>query len=177
MSGWPDDLDPASLRQPDGFSCGAAMVVAARCLHDPTYRPADPQREIGEAHRELTDLWHAGRLQAPWPRVLGTPPWALARVLSRLHDRDIDVRLARFSPADAHEALRHRVADRPVGVYVGSAVLPRHVVLAVGSDSMTGSGAVTVFDPARGALLRIPHDRWREHRLPLGRWTHLWAIV
>lgn len=173
MTTWPDDLDPGSLRQPDGFSCGAAVVVAARMLHDPAYRPIDVQHEIRRVHRELVATSHAGRAQLPWPRVLGTPPWALSREWSRLHGRDVAVDLARFSPAGSYDVLAGRAAERPTAVYVGSAWLPRHILLTL----ETHAGAVTVFDPASGRLVRVARRRWREHEVGVAGWSHFWAVV
>lgn len=173
MTAWPDDLDPGSLRQPDRFSCGASVVVLARMLRDPDHRPADPQHEIRRVHRELVAPHHDGRAQLPWPRTLGTPPWAVARELSRLHGEDIDVDVARLSPAASYGVLAGRAAERPTGVYVGSLWLPRHVLLAIA----THEGAVTVFDPARGGLVRIGRRRWRAHDVGVGGWSHFWAVV
>ena len=36
-------------------------------------------------HRRATSATSRGRLQVPWPRALGTPPWAVARELCRRH--------------------------------------------------------------------------------------------
>ncbi|QYJ04340.1 hypothetical protein KUV85_01280 [Nocardioides panacisoli] len=173
MTSWPEEIDPRALRQPDAYSCGAAVVVAARMLHEPGHRPADPQQEIRRVHRELVAVRHAGQLQVPWPRALGTPPWALARELSRLHDRDIGVEVARFTPAASYDHLAARAAERPTGVYLGNAWLPRHVVLTL----ETHAGAVTVFDPGHGELVQVPRRRWRDHEVGVAGWRHFWAVV
>ncbi len=171
---WPSDVRADDLRQPDGFSCGAATVVAARLLLEPAWRPADPQGEILAAHRLLTGPVGAdGRGQLPWPRGLGTPPWAVARALGDLTGERVRTRFARLGTAAAMDELRRRLASRPVGVYLGNAWLPRHVVLAVAA----APGSVRVFDPARGRLVEVGDERWRGHRVDVAGWTHFWAVV
>lgn len=171
---WPVDLPAARLRQPDAVSCGAATVVAVRALLDPAWRPADPTAEIIATHRGLTGpVGAGGRAQLPWPRRLGTPPWALSRALEDLTGHDVDTRFARLRPWSAYDDLRTRLGTRPVGVYVGNAWLPRHVVLAVAA----GARGVTVFDPARGSLVEVGTDRWGEHRVGVAGWSHFWAVV
>lgn len=173
MTFWPEEVVPRSLRQPDALSCGASVVLAARMLHDPTMRPPDPQREIRNLHRQLVAPRHAGRVQLPWPRALGTPPWALTRELSRLEGRQVQLDVARFSAAASYDVLAERVAERPTGVYVGSAWLPRHVLLAVGIHA----GTVTVFDPAHGRLVQVTGQRWGTHRVDVAGWSHFWAVA
>ena len=71
--------------------------------------------------------------------------------------------------------LVEQVRTRPVGVYVGNRWLPRHVVLAIAA---AGDGAaVRLFDPARGALVTVPRDRWHEHRVGVAGWSHFWFVV
>ena len=73
---WPTDLRPAELTQPDALSCGAASMVAARALLT-RWRPDDPEAAIRAEHRRLTSAHSPrDRFQVPWPRRLGTPPWA-----------------------------------------------------------------------------------------------------
>ena len=85
----------------------------------------------------------------PWPRALGTPPWAVAR-------RDLghvghDLRLGvRCNPFGRRGALRKIARRRPqartaVPLYVGNRWSPRHVVLVAraADDSR-------VYDPAAG---------------------------
>jgi hypothetical protein len=92
----------ARLVQPDHRSCGAAVLVVARALLDQGYAEllvsgrhpgtglalpgslADRFRHEALAmHARVTGpVDAAGRLQVPWPRALGTPPWAVARQLS-----------------------------------------------------------------------------------------------
>lgn len=152
------------LVQPDGYSCGAATVVAVRALRDPSYAASlrSPDRwraEVLAAHREVRAFVDpvAGRASVPWPRLLGTPPWAVARRLSALSGRPWHPRTAtpwRSGPllAAVRTALE---AGHPVPVYVGSRLLPRHVVLAVWAG-----GGLTVWDPAVGRVRPLGELRW-----------------
>ncbi len=178
MPTWPADVAPAMLRQPDGISCGPTCVVAARMIVEPGWRPFDLPAEVRRAHLQLTSTTATnGGVQLPWPRALGTPPWALAAALSELTGEDVRTAPARFRPVAAYAELVERVATRPVGVYVGNAWLPRHVVLAVAAADNGDDGAsVTVFDPARGGLVEVAAARWREHRVDVAGWSHLWAV-
>lgn len=146
------------LVQPDGYTCGAATVVAARALRDPAYAaslrsPGRWRAEVLAVHREVRGLVDpvAGRAAVPWPRLLGTPPWAVARRLTAATGRRW--RTARPRTADLRAALD---AGAPVPLFVGSRLLPRHVVLAVGLD---GRGPV-VWDPAVGRTRPRGELRW-----------------
>lgn len=170
---WPADLVPSALRQPDQVSCGAASVVAARALLTP-WRPEDPVEEIRSEHALLTSSRSPrDRLQVPWPRRFGTPPWAVANALRALTGQHIATVVARPRPAIAYEVLRAQVAQRPTAVYVGSRWLPRHVVLAV----RPVSDAIEIFDPAAGALLTVGSARWSEHRVDVAGWSHFWFVI
>ena len=174
MTDWPADLDPAALEQPDGFSCGAATVVAARLLLDRGWRPTDPQAEILKAHRSLVSpVGPTGRAQIPWPRALGTPPWAVAHVLADLTGEPVTTYVARHRPEAAYGVLLARLARRPAAVYLGNAWLPRHVVLAYRGDP----DGVRLFDPARGRLVTVGRDRWRHHQVDVAGWSHPWFVV
>ena len=172
---WPGDLDPAALKQPNGQSCGAASALAARALVT-GWRPgvADAGAEIRQEHRLLTSARSArDRWQLPWPRALGTPPWAIANTLRALTGAHVATVFARPRPAIGYDVLREQLADRPVGVYLGNRWLPRHVVLAVRSTE----GGVEVFDPARGRLVDVPRERWTHHRVDVAGWDYLWFVV
>ncbi len=172
---WPTDLRPAALKQPDALSCGAASIVAARALLT-RWRPDDPEADIRAEHRRLTSAHsHRDRFQVPWPRRLGTPPWAVANALTALTGERIATVNARPRPGLAYDVLVEQVRTRPVGVYVGNRWLPRHVVLAIAAER--DGAAVRLFDPARGALVTVPGDQWREHRVGVAGWSHFWAVV
>lgn len=177
----------ARMRQPDQRSCGPSTLVAARMLLEPSY--AEEIRVGGEdrfgsdvlsTHRRATAAVVAGRLQVPWPRALGTPPWSLARELSRLSGPALPAtpyrwRVARLQPAAAFERVAHAVeAERPVALYVGNRWLPRHVVLAVGRAA---EDALWVYDPARGARVQVTRAAVSSRCLTFGRWDRLWVDV
>ncbi|WGY03354.1 hypothetical protein QI633_06220 [Nocardioides sp. QY071] len=170
---WPADLAPSALRQPDSRTCGAASVLGARALLT-SWRPEDPASDITEEHRLLTSSRSPrDRFQVPWPRALGTPPWAVAGALRALTGEHVATVFVRPRPVIGYDVLREQVHSRPVGVYLGSRCLPRHVVLAVRA---TGSG-VEVFDPASGRLVEVPAERWSTHRVDVAGWDYFWFVV
>lgn len=170
---WPADLAPDRLRQPDARSCGAASVLGARALLTP-WRPESPTDDILGEHRLLTSSRSPrDRFQMPWPRALGTPPWAVANALRALTDEHIATVFVRPRPVVGYDVLREQLRSRPVGVYLGSRWLPRHVVLAVGAVE----GGVEVFDPAQGRLVTVRQQQWAEHRVDVAGWSHAWFVV
>lgn len=172
---WPADVSPASLKQPDDLSCGATAVVAARLVWGAA-EPADPRSEILRTHRGLVGSRDAtGRAQLPWPRALGTPPWAVARALADLTGQPVRTKVVRLGPRSGFDELVSRVQTRPVVVYVGDTWLPRHVVLAF--DTSDAGDAVRVFEPAHGRLLTVPRGRWQLHELGIAGWSHFWFVV
>src|SRR5690242_506736 len=113
----------ASFKQPDQRSCGATCLVVARALLDDAYaaRIEEPKRfreEVLAMHRRTTSLANVrGHLQVPWPRALGTPPWALATQLEWTARRDYDVVPTR--QGGRHHAFdRLLAADVPAAIYV-----------------------------------------------------------
>lgn len=173
---WPADLDPSALKQPDPRSCGAASALAAKAMLS-DWRPAagaDGATEIKDEHRVLTSATSArDRFQMPWPRALGTPPWAIVNLLRVLTGQHIATVFARPRPALAYEIVREQLAHRPVAVYIGSRWLPRHVILAVA----TMDGAIQVFDPARGQLVRVIEEKWVDNDFDVAGWSHVWFVA
>ncbi|GAA3546369.1 hypothetical protein [Nocardioides daeguensis] len=170
---WPADLAPAALRQPDPRSCGAASVLGARALLT-EWRPEHAAADITEEHRLLTSSRSPrDRFQLPWPRALGTPPWAVANALRALSGDHVATVFVRPRPAIGYDVLREQLRERPVAVYVGSRCLPRHVVLAV----RPLPGGVEVFDPASGRLVEVAADRWTGHRVDVAGWDYFWFVV
>ena len=181
------DLPWARMRQPDQRSCGPSSVVAARMLIDRSYadavRDARDDRfasDVLDTHRRATSAIVAGRLQVPWPRALGTPPWAVARELSAVAAPGVPARrygwhLALFRPRVAFDRAAVSVdAGRPVGLYVGNAWLPRHVVLVVGRAA---EDTLWVYDPARGARVEVTRASVESRALTFGRWDRVWFDV
>lgn len=174
---WPADLDPSDLKQPDPRSCGAASALAAKAMLS-GWRPADADTGIAgqilAEHRLLTSSTSPrDRFQMPWPRALGTPPWAIVNLLRVLTGQHIATVFARPRPAIAYEIVREQLRTRPVAVYVGSRWLPRHVILAVAALD----GAIEVFDPAHGRLVRVPEEDWTHHKIGVAGWSHVWFVA
>lgn len=170
---WPADLDPSDLKQPDPRSCGAASALAAKAMLT-AWRPTHAATEITDAHRLLTSSTSPrDRFQMPWPRALGTPPWAIVNLLRVLTGQHIATVFARPRPAVAYDVVREQLATRPVVVYIGSRWLPRHVILAVA----VLDGGIQVFDPAHGRLVRVPEDNWTGHEIGVAGWSHVWFVA
>lgn len=196
-----DQPDLTGLRQPDARSCGAAVLVAVRLLTEAGTagpapvaadqrspapvdaareqargrRPMDP-RTFGEqtrlAHRELTAPRLGGRTTLPWPRALGTPPWALARAMPGRHR----VRLLLTRGARRRRWTEIRAAAEsgsPVPVYVGQRLLPRHVVLVCGGIE----DGLRVYEPSRGAMVAETRESFTDADLEQSGWRHPWFAL
>ena len=182
------ELPWARMRQPDRTTCGPSSLVAAHMLLDPAYadaiRDATDDRFAAEAlttHRRATRAFDvAGRVQVPWPRALGTPPWAVARELSALEGPDRPARRYRWHLTVLRPGRGFGLAvagldqSRPVALYVGNRWSPRHVVLAVGR---AGKDSLRVYDPARGARVVVTREAVQKRGLTFGRWNRLWFVV
>jgi hypothetical protein len=126
-------------RQPDGYTCGPSVVVVAEQLRSGSVNPgwAGFAARVHATNR---------RLRRWWPRLLGTTPWAVARALGG--------RVRPYRPESVRAAL-----PRPVPVFVGSRLLPRHVVLVVAATP----DDLLAYDPAAGALVPLSTLRWPVH--------------
>jgi hypothetical protein len=169
---------PGGLVQPDQRSCGAACLVAAQGLRDAGYRAkvsdaASFRAEVLTMHARVTSSVDvAGRVQPPWPRALGTPPWAVANQLagtSGTSHRSVPVRWR-----DGDAAYEGLVGlPQPAALYVGNEWLPRHVVLVLeGTDTR-----LRVYEPASGRVVSVDRDRFVDHDLALGGWDTRWFSV
>jgi hypothetical protein len=207
-SGAAATLLAARPRQPDQRSCGAACLVVERALRDPAYaellvagrHPVTgwtlPGRledrfaaEVLAMHRRTTGpVSLAGRLQLPWPRGLGTPPWAIAGQLGTGRQRwRVRPFLSRRTPEGVVAAVD---AGQAVPVFVGSRWLPRHVVLALDvehtdghtdghADGRTEGAPVGVwcYDPASGRVSPVRLIDLDRRRVDLSGWRVAWWAV
>jgi len=179
----------AGLVQPDARSCGPSALVVARLVNDPEYArrlvgEGDRSR-IGERFRHAVLALHRRtnrmRLHMPgWPRALGTQPWALAAELtahsgvagSRYEVRTI---LPGRRAAAWNRLERALAAGHVVPVYVGSRILPRHVVLALAREA---DDAAKVYDPASGRRVTVTRKDFAAGKLRgCGGWPVPWAVV
>jgi hypothetical protein len=196
---WPALAFRERLAQPDQRSCGATVLVVARMLLDPEYAelvatgrhpvtgfglPGDAagrfRYEVLAMHDRVTGLVDArGHLQLPWPRSLGTPPWAVAHQMSATGTSAVPPAPYTARPAWSDgAAVFDRLVDvtgrrRPVPVYVGSRWVPRHVVLAVGRVA----GRLRCYEPAAGVLIDVERDAFAEGTLGLAGWDRAWCVV
>jgi len=189
---WPSRLLATHPRQPDQRSCGASVLVIERALRDDDYarflvtgrHPATGFERLGHLgdrfreevlgmHRRTTGpVAVTGRLQLPWPRALGTPPWAVAGQLSQ-PGRARVVRWAwrRRALLDLIDA--QVAVGTTVPLYVGSRWLPRHVVLVTRADDET----LECYEPGRGRLVRLTRQSFIDGTLGLAGWTRPWCAV
>jgi hypothetical protein len=129
--------------------------------------------EAATLHRRLTSLADtAGHWQVPWPRALGTPPWAVARELRLLTGVAYAVRPVRLGRR-VWPTLDRVAPTRPAAVFVGDRYLPRHVVLVAGVED----GAARTYEPASGLAITVPRARWESGDLALAGWDRPWWVV
>ncbi|WP_345206330.1 hypothetical protein [Fodinibacter luteus] len=122
------------------------------------------------------------RLNLPWPRRLGTPPWGALRELeygaARLGTQyTLDV-LRVDGEEDlvgSFDTLVDVVAEgEPALLYVGNELTPRHVVLVLPGD---GDRMLDVYDPGNGRVTHLRRDAMVERRLALSGWDVPWIAV
>lgn len=183
------DLVPV---QQSAVTCGAAALTVARMMANPALAawlsqdPQPPSRFAAyerRVHARTTALrGPTGRLEPPWPRALGTPPWGAARELE-LHIAPVGtayrVRWIRradsptltgtFARLSAGAALGY-----PSLIYLGSALLPRHVVLVAGRAEPR---TLAVYNPSSDRVLSLAADRFRSGRFQIAGWDTLWCVV
>ncbi|HEY1135813.1 MAG TPA: hypothetical protein VGE77_14660, partial [Nocardioides sp.] len=173
----------AGFRQPDGTTCGSCALVVAHLHHSPAYAaavlgdpdlPARLRLEALAVHTATNGLRLAGETQVPWPKALGTAPWALARHL----------RLVSGRPGSGYAWVRRRddfwehlhaavTAGHPVPLYVGTRLLPRHVVLVL----EVGDDHLLAYQPASGGTVRVTRGEVnRDEARALG-WPRVWGGV
>lgn len=189
---WSARLLATHPRQPDRRSCGASVLVVERALRDEAYaqllvggrhpvtgferrghlRDRFRDEVLGMHRRTTGPVSVTGRLQLPWPRAVGTPPWAIAGQLSA-PGRPRVVRWAWRRRAlldlvDAQVAL-----GTTVPLYVGSRWLPRHVVLVTGADD----DSLECYEPSRGGVVPFTREAFVEGTLELAGWSTPWCAV
>jgi len=196
--------DHAPVQQTN-TTCGSASLTVARMLANPAFAAwirdgirkdardgdvpdAGTQAQRFAAYEQVVAsrtnaLVGAGRrLQLPWPRALGTPPWGALKELeygAADPDADYDVTWLRHRGrgglGQAYADLRARVHDgRPALLYVGNAWSPRHVVLVM---PPTGEQELDVYEPSAGRVVDLPRESFVERRLQIGGWDVPWAAV
>ncbi|GAA1913017.1 hypothetical protein [Nocardioides hwasunensis] len=185
--------------QPDQTTCGSSCLVMARMLGDPAYatwihtgRDGSPRPEARTAQQRFADealATHvrtnrlsdaAGALQIPWPRSLGTTPWALATELRNTGGTappgtPHQVRaVAPSRRAEAYDEVVDAVArGHAIATFVGNRLRPGHVVLATASS---GDGT-SVYDPASGRTRAVRRDDFASGSLGISGWDEPWFVV
>lgn len=193
--------DSAPVQQ-SPTTCGAACLTVARMLVDPRFAhwilvgegpfPALPRlATVAErfaayervVHRRTNSLSAGGdRLNLPWPRMLGTPPWGAKRELefgAARRGTAYDVEVLRWerrrSLGECFERLLVVVADgEPAVLYVGEPRLPRHVVLILPDE---GDRNLEVYDPGSGQVTALTREAFVGRCLNLSGWSVPWFAV
>lgn len=197
--------EPAPIQQ-SSTTCGSACLTVARMLVDAGFArwirlglaedaaddaAPDPrsQAERFAAHEELVAgrtnglIGAGGRLQLPWPRALGTPPWGARRELeygAADPDADYDISWFRLRGRRGLEVsyagVLARVREgRPVLLYIGNGWMPRHVVLVL--PPATDSTLPHVYEPSAGHVVSLHREPFVTRRLRLAGWDVPWAAV
>jgi hypothetical protein len=188
--------------QQSPVTCGSACLTVARMLVNPAFArwiitgegprgdaPAGATEEERFAAYERvvmrrTNRLYAGggRLNVPWPRALGTPPWGARKELEfgasrRGTDYELEVVRQRMRGGlrRAHARLVEVVADgEPALLYIGSRTLPRHVTLVLPGD---GDRLLDVYDPASGQVSALDEQRFADRSLGIAGWDVPWITV
>lgn len=173
----------AGFVQPDATTCGSCCLVVAHLHHSPAYAAAvlgaaDPQARLREealdVHDATSGLRLAGETQVPWPRALGTAPWAAARHLRRVSGRPGTSYAWVRRGDDLWEQISAAVdAGHPVPLYVGSRTMPRHVVLVTAVDDHH----LTAYQPGRGGLVQVTRGQLTRDELGALGWPVAWGAV
>lgn len=186
---------------PRTCAIATALYLAARGRgKEPLYRQASDQA-LRRAEKRLHH--YASRQGLPWPRALGTSPWALARLLEQVNGHPY--RVARWNRHTQDALRRTLAAGMDCAAYVGgvghvssaktpllhylhsltgalSALIPRHVVgLLAPADNHTGE--VIVAEPAQGRHYPLNWEEFlrqaqgRQRRATWGNWQRVIAVV
>lgn len=172
-------------QQQSPVTCGAASLTVARLLADSGFARrvlagGDRTRGFAEAEADVmrrTNAWQVrGRglwADAPWPHWWGTSPWGAAAELEHGTGRRY-----RFTPlrhlrgSDVERVLADAPQPgAPALCYVGSRVLPRHVVLL----TRDADGGVLIYEPSRGTVTRLGDPS--PGASPWGGWGTAWWVI
>ncbi len=188
--------------QQSPVSCGSACLTVARMLVNAQFAhwiitgegpradapPGATEQERFAAYERVVmartnRLFSGGRrLNIPWPRALGTPPWGAKKELEFGASRRgtaYDVEVFRARRKARLRAAFDRLLDvvdegEPALLYVGNRLLPRHIVLVLPGD---GDRLLDVYDPATGQVSLLDEASFTERRLRLAGWDHPWMTV
>lgn len=158
--------------QPDTRTCGPSAILAAAIARrgEPSIGRSDAVHVL---HRKLASARRSdGTWRLPWPRALGTSPWAAAHELGAITREVYGWRLVRHRPLD-EEFATLVAAGTPSLLYVGNAALPRHVVLITEANE----GGLRFLDPASGRLVTRSRRAFIDRRLRLSGWDLPWFLV
>jgi hypothetical protein len=193
------DLGPV---QQSPVTCGSACLTVARMLVNPAFArwittgegprgdaPAgSTERDRFAAYERVVMartnhmVAGGGRINLPWPRALGTPPWGAAKELEFGASRrgtDYETRVLRLHRRSGlrqdHARLVEVVADgEPALLYIGNALLPRHITLVLPGD---GDRVLDVYDPATGQVTLLDEGRFAGRDLRIAGWDVPWIVV
>jgi hypothetical protein len=188
--------------QQSPVTCGSACLTVARMLVNPAFARwiatgegprgdapgGDTEQERFAAYERVVmartnGLFGGGRrLNLPWPHTLGTPPWGARGELEFGASRrgtQYEVRQLRAHGSKglrvAHARLVDVVADgEPALLYLGNAILPRHVTLVLPGD---GDRRLDVYDPASGQVTMLDEGRFAGRDLRIAGWDVPWIAV
>lgn len=188
--------------QQSPVTCGSACLTVARMLVDPVFarwiisgEGAFPDTPAGATSGERFAGYERvvmartngfrvrrGEVNLPWPHQLGTPPWGAKGELERGASREgteYEVELLREETGgrlrSRFDHLLDVVADGEPGLlYIGNAILPRHVVLVLPDK---GDRRLDVYDPASGRVSALDRETFARRRLGLSGWDVPWIAV
>lgn len=148
-------------QQSDQRTCGIAALAAFLARNDVQQQTNFIRycsASAGDIARIQADLHKvASRVGLPWPRALGTSPWALATLVTRATGRRY--RIVAWNAGGASAAIRAWEAGQDVLIYTGERAVPRHVVMLLGRGSALAGPATsdkaTIFEPGNGTLIQI----------------------
>ncbi len=193
------DIGPV---QQSPVTCGSACLTVARMLVNPDFArwittgegprgdaPAGATEKERFAGYERVVMARTNRLIAggrrlnlPWPRALGTPPWGARKELefgAARKGTSYALRPVRQLTVAGLRAAHTRLVDvvaegEPALLYIGNATLPRHVTLVLPGD---GDRVLDVYDPATGEVTLLDEERFASRSLHLSGWDVPWVCV